>query len=48
VNALFTSSDTASIATNSRSRCRTSSNVQIGQIGRLVAILSLQLHEIGV
>ena len=27
-------SDTASPATNSRSRCRTSSNVQIGQIGR--------------
>src|ERR1700722_19721586 len=34
-SALFASSDTASPATNSRSRYRTSSNVQIGQIGRL-------------
>src|SRR6202035_1947190 len=34
-SALCTKSDTASPATNSSSRCRTSSNVQIGQIGRL-------------
>jgi len=33
-SAFFTSSDTASPATNSSSACRTSSSVQIGQIGR--------------
>ena len=34
-SALCTSSDTVLPATNARSRCRTSSNVQIGQIGKL-------------